>query len=736
MSPASDILFDPLVPVPLAGLLALLLGALTVWVYWFGSTRLPPGRRASLLALRLLLLAGVLLLLLQPSRIFVDPRPAEDKVTLVAVDTSRSMRQTDVDGRTRLDAALRLVWDAGLGSRGGPGAVAVDKVRLLRFDADASPLNGPLDQVAADGATTRFHQSIQTMLGSLGPGEGADALFLLSDGHDFELVNAGQTALAARARRVPIYAVALGGERPVRDVSVRITSYQPFHYVKQTIRINASIRPLGAPYETLQVALFREGREVATRSVVVRDEGQVAATFEVTEPAAGQFEYAVRVVPLTGEVESDNNTATTYLNVIDRKVRVLVLEGRPYWDTTFLQRSLRRNDKLEVDLASGYAKGRFHVVRSEGEREAFKLPGDAEAWNAYDLVVLGQAVDKMLSAAQLAGLEAYVDKLGGVVIFARGDAGEADGPLGRLQPLAWGEARRAPSSLKVATEGRGAPPLRLLAEAEGQAAALPALLGVRAPGASKPLAATLAVAAGDDEFPAMVHRRYGSGQVLSIGVDGLWRWAFNAKIDAGNTLFDRFWDQTLLWLVNGREVLPGTRFTFRASTANVLLGEKLHLRIIERALEGPRSTPLASLALEVSSGGVPLTRLTAQPRPDGDPGRLFAEYLPEQPGPHRIEARLPDGSVQVVRFNVYEENFESVEVATDAAYLRRLAEASGGRVIRPEEFAATLQAVHTTPVDAGKDTRLEPVWPRAWVFWLLGFVAAADWYLRRRWGLA
>jgi hypothetical protein len=734
MNPSGELVFDPLVPVPLVGLLALLLGAATLWVYWLASRRLSVARRVFLLVLRLGLLAGVLLLLLQPSRILVDPRAAETKVTLVALDTSRSMRQTDVGGRSRLEAARRLLWDAGLAPR--EGSPPSGDTRLLRFDSDAAPLSGPLDQVPAEGATTRFHQSIQTMLGSLAAGEGANAIFLLTDGHDFELVNAAQTALAARARRVPVYAVPFGGERQSRDVSVRVTSYQPFHYVRQTIRVNASIRPLGAPYETLEVVLLREGREAGRRTIVVRDEAQVTASFEVTEPAAGQFEYAVRVTPLTGEAETANNTATTYLNVIDRKLRVLMLEGRPYWDTTFLQRSLRRNDKLEVDLASGYAKGRFHVVRTEGDRDAFKLPNDAESWNAYDLVILGQAVDKMLSAPQLASLGAYVDKLGGVVVFGRGDAVSGTGSLDRLQPVAWGEAKRDAAPLKVAQDGRGAPALRLLADAEGKDIALPNLLGVRPAGETKPLTATLAVAAGDKAFPALVHRRYGSGQVLSVGVDGLWRWAFNAKIDAGNTLYDRFWDQTVLWLVNGRDVLPGTRYTFRASTANVLLGEKLHLRVVERAMEGPAVAPLKTLALDVSREGRALTRLTALPRGDGAAGRLFAEFVPDQIGPHRIEARLPDGSTQTVRFNVYEENAESVEVAADVAYLRRLTEASGGRVLKPEEFAATLKRVRAAPADAGTDTRIEPAWPRAWVFWVLGLLGATDWFFRRRWGLA
>lgn len=730
MNPADSLVLDPLVPIPLVGLLGLVLGALSVWTYWRVSARLGTGHRCFLLGLRLLLLAGLLLLLLQPSRVRVEARAADARVTLVAIDSSRSMRQTDVGGRSRFDAARALLWDAGLASR--PGVSPPADLRLWRFDAEAAPLVGPIDNLAPEGADTRFHSAVQSMLGSLGAGEGADALFLLTDGHDFELVNAGRTAQAARARHVPIYAVPFGGELRARDLSVRIASYQPFHYIRQTIRVSATLRPLGISYETLEVALLREGREVARRTVVLRDEPQLPVVFEVTEPAAGQFEYTVRVTPLDGEAETANNSATTYLNVIDRKIRVLVLEGSPYWDTTFLQRSLRRNDKLEVDVASAYAQGRFHVVRTDAETEAFRLPGGADEWSAYDAVILGQAVDRVLKPAQLEALARWVDQLGGVVIFARGDAVSGTGALRGLQPLEWGELQRSEATVRVSAEGRGAPSLRLVAEANEAANTPPPLLGRRSAGEARPLSATLAVAAEADEFPAFVHRRFGAGQVLSVGVDGLWRWAFNARVEGGNTLFDRFWDQTLLWLVNSRDHTPGERYSFRAGTANVLLGERLHLRVVRRKAGDPALGPLV---LTVHHGDKELERLSASPA-DGQGDRVLFEYLPTRTGPHRIETRLPDGGLRSVRFNVYEENAEATEVAADVAYLRRLAEASGGRVLAPEEFAEQLRAVKNAPVQSGDETRLEPAWPVAWVFWLLGLLGAADWFWRRRWGLA
>ena len=98
--------------------------------------------------------------------------------------------------------------------------------------------------------------------------------------------------------------------------------------------------------------------------------------FDVTEPAVGQYEYELRVTPLDGETDRENNRALTYLNVIDQQIQVLFLEGSPYWDTTFLQRSLLRNDKMNVDSIVQYARGQGARGAEEGGREGAEDPGE------------------------------------------------------------------------------------------------------------------------------------------------------------------------------------------------------------------------------------------------------------------------------------------------------------------------------------------------------------------------
>jgi len=79
--------------------------------------------------------------------------------------------------------------------------------------------------------------------------EAADALVLLTDGHDFELVNPAKTGATARNRQTPIYAVPLASRARCGRLA-RIASYQPYCYVKQRARLRVALRLIGCDSRT------------------------------------------------------------------------------------------------------------------------------------------------------------------------------------------------------------------------------------------------------------------------------------------------------------------------------------------------------------------------------------------------------------------------------------------------------------------------------------------------------
>lgn len=730
----SGLVLDPVLPPPLVLFLGLGLLSLTVLLLRRQGDALSRTQRLTLAALRVAGVAGVLILLLQPSRREVIHPPAVDRLVLLGVDTSRSMKQTDADRASRLDAAKRILADSGVVN--GEGRVADARTRLFQFSEATTNVTGSVFDLTPQGPTTRIHQSVTEMLASVGAAETASALILVTDGHDFELVSPVRTAAAARTRQTPIYALPLGRQGRVRDVAVRILSFQPYTYVKQRARINASLRVVGCDFEDLQVQLLRQGVPVQSRVVNADESPELAVEFEVTEPETGQFEYEVRVTPLEGEVDSANNAALTYLNVIDQQLQVLVLEGSPYWDTTFLQRSLMRNDKFEVDSLAKYANRKVRPIRKHVETNGLpelQMPKTSEEFAQYDVIVLGRGLETMLDAESLQALESAVRDRGAAVIFARGPAFAGPLSTNELEPVLWSSEKREKVRLQIAGAAAATGPFRALTGESGGVESLPELIAGRTPGEAKPLTATLATASlegQDSPVPGMVHRRFGAGQVVSVGVEGLWRWGFNAKVEGPNTAFDRFWDQLLLWLLAGRDFLPTKQYSLRPSAANVPKGEKVYFRFGMRQPD----PAVTQIPMRVYQDATEVGRVTLTPT--GTAGRLSAEFLPTRTGRHRAVAQLPDGTSQEIRFMVFSENLEETEVATDTGLLQRLCEASGGRLLTPAELPNLLKQLRENLPEAAPKTKLTSVWDRAWVFYVIGALLGSEWFLRRRWGLS
>jgi hypothetical protein len=171
----------------------------------------------------------------------------------------------------------------------------------------------------------------------------------------------------------------------------------------------------------------------------------------------------------------------------------------------------------------------------------------------------------------------------------------------------------------------------------------------------------------------------------------------------------------------------------RANSANIPLGEKIFFRAIirdARAVNASLNVPLTITRNAVEEGRTSL-------RPDGHAGdKLIAEFLAGKPGKYTATAKFPDGSTQAARFVVFDDNLEQTEVATDAGYLRKLCESSGGRLLQPEELPKLLAELKADKVEATPMRKLTSVWDRVWVFWVIGLLFGLDWYLRRRWGLA
>jgi hypothetical protein len=684
------------------------------------ARRLSWGRNTFLLLTRLVALAAILLLLLQPYREEKVSVPPREKSVIFALDDSASMKEPHRSGSNRIDAARADLEAAGvLHPHAG-------RHRFFTFAERATPINPEFMGLAqATGESTRIDSAVASLLRAA-PADPA-GLFILSDGHDFELAPPGDTARRTRTRDLPIFTIPYGTAESARDVAVRIANYHPHTFVRQRTRLRAMVRTIGCPHDSLAVDLLCDGKKVQSKALETGTSSYHEVHFEVTHEQPGQHEYTFRLAPVANERELSNNTATTYLNVIAERIRVLEIEGAPFWDSTFLRRSFARNDKFDIDSLVAFTGDRVRPIRANPERAVTELkpPATVDDLKPYDLVIFGREVERVIGQDGIRAVETWVKSHGGVLIFCRGKAWT--GSLAEdLEPVAWDTGAARGARLEVTPQAGSVSAFRLLREVAAEDL-FPEVIVYPTTNKPKTLASTFAVAA--DQAPAVVYRRCGDGQTLSLGVGNLWRWVFNPKADYDNNAYDRFWDHLALWLLANGGVTPVTGYSLRADTSNLPLGETIRLRFAVHGIEPPATPPV----LELLKDDAPVSTLNF---PAGqNPTVFLTEFTPQAVGRYRAQVKAPDGSVLVSQFIVFREDTETTETAMDRDYLEQLAKASGGRMLDPTEIAGVVADLLRDSGNQAPLTRRIPLWDRIRVLLLLVFLLCLEWHARRRWGL-
>ena len=757
----SDLTFEPRIPLALWASLA---GAGTLLLAWYGRDawrRLGPYRAAGILALMAVTLMLPLAMLLNPIWHERLPPPEGKPVLKVLVDGSASMATGDgVDKQSRFDEARRITQALNdqLADR--------YEIQLQSFTASTAPTDlAALAQAKPEGQTTDLAAALSEALrGDVPQGQ---AVLVLSDGvHNAGGGDAAVVEAASRAKAVaaPLLVKTIGRDTVVTDLAVDVRSPQELAFVGQRVSVQVELQPQGMSGRAVAVALVEGDKEVARNEVALEDRTTLVE-FPVKHDKSGVFRYEVRVDPLDGEVTSANNRATYVLRVVDEPIRVLLLEGKPYWDTKFLVRTLASDPSIELVSVVRLAEGRFlertlerkppeQAPVSDGDRdgatpaitsrgEKWKVLERAEAMLAdstilakYQIVVLGRDAEAYLTDEALGTLKRWLARDGGSLVCFRGTpTAQVSQRLGTLLPVKASAARESRFRMKLTEVGKDLRWIPTSGESDALAR-MPSLATRSESAGTQPLAVVWAVGqSSQGESPVVASMPYGTGHVVVLEGAGMWRWAFMApKYEQHEAVYAALWQSLTRWLVSNTGLLPTQTWALRADKIRFFTGESVtaSLLVRETALEG--GPPQIELA---DASGQKLNKLS--PVPVGDePGayRVVVGKLPEGRYEVRVEGAPADDAAARGVFEVRSNVDEVVKVAANRELMKRLAEISGGAVLEsgsPDEVASQVDA-HLARVRP-EQIRTTPAWDRWWV--LVGMFAlwSIAWGWRRNHGL-
>ncbi len=653
------------------------------------------------------------------------------------VDRSASMAVADLPGgASRWSEALRLAAKAqSLSKR--PGMMAVKAFSKKLEDAPEG-----LGGVKPAGDGSDISGSAASMLNlSRSSGRRLAGALLISDGRQTEPSLLSDLSIRARSMEAPCYAVSLGGELAERNLVLSAGRRQYMAFAGHKLKVSATLSNHGLGRISAPVyVLSPSGERLAELKADLEEGGSKTLKFEISPSGKGYFEYAFATPPREGESSSSDNKASFGVNVLDKKVRVLFIEGVPCWDSKFLVQLLRAQAHMDVTSIYRLSSTHFFKVDSDPskavESSSSVFPDSLDELGAYDIAVFGRGVEYFLTDERVALLKDFLKERGACVVFSRSKPYSSSFPaLEPLEPMEWGETLSGPFSLSPSKAGQEAGLFGEALPGPGDPAwtKLPALENSTRCAGLKPFAQVLADGVpegpqGSRPFPLAAVQRYGKGIVCAVNAEGFWCWDFSPQDAASSNMYKEFWLQLMEWGLAYSEFLPGMSFSVRLSESSALPDEAVRARVSSRG-ELPEGK---ALKLYVAKGGKTVQELL--PGLSADGRAWEAVFSLKEPGMYRIGVEGAEGAEAAL--SVRPPPSEKDNLSADSAFLKRLAESSGGRLVQESDIPSVVAEFEKG--DAKSEANKE-IWRPSWTLWqllLLAFIPfACEWTLRRRAGL-
>ena len=694
-------------------------------------------------ALQAATLALVLTLLWRPAMV-VSELSSQQNIIAVVVDDSHSMGIDDSNGQTREASAIHDLQNgvlAGLQKR--------FQTRIYRLSSALSQVEKP-DAITPTGASTHIGAGLRQLVA-----ETTDlpigAIVLLSDGSENASgtgnAEIGADALEAlRNRRLPVHTIGFGKEDQDHDVEIEDVSAAPNAVADARVAVTVSLVQHGYQGQKAAILVRDNDKTIAQHEIEFAPDGRVQTEpFFIPAGDAGAKSLTFSVAPLPGEENLANNSVSRPLLVTDIKRRILYVEGEPRWEYKFIRRA--EDDDPTVQVVSMLRTSENKIYRqgiSSPAELAEGFPVRPEDLFQYAGIVIGSVNADYFTPLQRELMREYVDRRGGGILFLGGrsslsDGGWAASGLTEVMPtfLPSGNHNfhRNPATVELTRAGADSPITRLLDDPEKNIERwkkLTYLADYEDPGTPKPGATVLAdLKTGRRTYPLLITQNYGRGRSAILATGGTWRWQMSEPL--GDPSHDLFWQQLLRWLVAQS---PGP---VTATTPTRLLDDNGHIQLTAQVLDR-QFQPSADAHVTAHIVGPQDVNAFIDLTPSQDtPGEYQTEWTAEKPGTYLAEvtAESPDkqplGS-DVLTFQREDGVAENFHTGQNRHLLEQLSEQTGGRYWKPSDLKNLPQDISYS--EAGISVRnTHELWNMPIVFLLLLALPAAEWLLRRKWGV-
>jgi uncharacterized membrane protein len=447
-----------------------------------------------------------------------------------------------------------------------------------------------------------------------------------------------------------------------------------------------------------------------------------------------------------------NNVREALVEVLDRRERVLYMEGEPRFELKFIRRAMTDDENLSVTILARTAEEKYLRLDVEREDEVVGgFPKTREELFAYRAIILGSVEAAAFSPDQLRMLSDFVSKRGGSLLMIGGRRAFAEGgwagtPVAEVLPVELQESARgknaeeyfSPLSVKPTRAGLSYPVTKLADTDQSSAAkweSMPQVTTVNPIRKVKPGATILLTGTTKEreEQVVLAYQRYGRGRSMALPIQDSWLWKMDATVPVEDMTQVTFWRRLVRWLVDG---VPDP-VSLTTAVDRVEPGESMRLtaEVVDGAFAEVNDAHVIAQVTSPSGkvSDVPLEWIVSKD------GEYKGTFVADEGGVYQLKASAARGTADLGTHLLHSRasagDSEYFDAAMRSSLLTRVAEETGGHFFTPANVAELPEAINYS----GRGVTVveeRDLWDMPIILLLLLALIAGDWGFRRLRGLA
>lgn len=540
------------------------------------------------------------------------------------------------------------------------------------------------------------------------------AIILATDG----IYNEGSNPLYLNTQlSAPIYTVALGDTTVKKDIVLKRVFYNKIAYLgdKFTVQVDISAQNSAGTNTNLSVYKVEGNNNRKLQQVPVNiDRNDFFTTREIVLDAdqSGVQRFRVVVEPVSGEASNANNSKDIFIDVLDARQKILIIANSPHPDVTALRQSINTNKNYQVELA--YANDIKVNVADFDFVILHQLPSRINNISGVLNTLKNQRIPRLF----IAGMQTNFSQ------------------LNQVQSLMTIQANGNSSNDVQARPVPGFNNFTLSEELLQDLPTFPPLTSPFGEFQAAPDAAVLLtqrIGKVDTKFPLLVLGEEDGVKVGVLAGEGIWKWRlFDFLQNQNHEIFDELLGKSVQFLS-----LKEDKRKFRVTPVKNIFNENEQV-LFDAELYNDNyeliNEPDARIVITNSDG----KDFDFTFNKSGRAYSLNAGIFPV--GNYTFRASVTNAGQNLTatgQFSVQPVQLELFETTANHNLLRLLSEQYGGAMVYPDKMTQIVELIKdkgTVKPVIYETAKTRAVINLKWIFFLLLFLLAGEWFLRRYFG--